>query len=39
MILIKDMDHIAERIQNAADYLRSQLQGRQPVVGLSLIHI
>ena len=27
------MDHRAERIQNAAEYLRSQLQGRQPVVG------
>lgn len=30
------MDHIAERIQNAAEYLRSQLQGRQPVVGIVL---
>ena len=28
------MDHRAERIQNAAEYLRSQLQGRQPVVGI-----
>ena len=30
------MDHRAERIQNAAEYLRSQLQGRQPVVGIVL---
>ncbi|MGM9768009.1 MAG: purine-nucleoside phosphorylase [Candidatus Cryptobacteroides sp.] len=30
------MDQRAERIQKAADYLRNQLQGRQPVVGIVL---
>ena len=30
------MDQRAERIQNAAEHLRSQLQGRQPVVGIVL---
>ncbi|MGM9740499.1 MAG: purine-nucleoside phosphorylase [Candidatus Cryptobacteroides sp.] len=30
------MDQRAERIHKAADYVRSQLQGRQPVVGIVL---